>query len=155
MVLLVAKSFLNVRDVAFAMICAYLIAFLFSIYKGRIISYCSIQCVDSGILRKLLNYSAPMVISSISLWVVNLSDRFFVSAILGIEMTAIYSVANKIPNLFNSVYNIFNLAWTENTSKLTFGEKIVDITLNFLKIFIGYMIGLLLCPSSAGYSRRG
>ena len=148
-VLLVAKSFLNVRDVAFAMICAYLIAFLFSIYKGRIISYCSIRFVDSGILRKLLNYSAPMVISSISLWVVNLSDRFFVSGILGIEMTAIYSVANKIPNLFNSVYNIFNLAWTENTSKLTFGEKNSGYYSKFFKDFYRVMVGMIIILTTA------
>lgn len=148
-IILIAKSFLNAKDVAFAMICAYLMAFLFSIYKAKIISYCNIKCIHIEILKKLLGYSAPMVISSIALWVVNLSDRFFVSGILGIEMTAMYSVANKIPNLFNSIYNIFNLAWTENTSKLTRGEKNSGYYSEFFKDFYRIMVGMIIILTTA------
>ena len=144
LVFLFLKKSLDVKNVIFSMICAYFISFCFLIIKMKINSYYSISRVAVKTLKNLLGYSAPMVISSMALWVVNLSDRFFVSGMLGIEMTAIYSVANKIPNLFNSVYNIFNLAWTENTSKLTIKEKKDGYYSIFFKEFYQVIVGMII-----------
>lgn len=135
---------LNVKSVIFSMIIAYGVSFGFIWIKLNIEDYFKKTQWNLSWLKELLRYSAPMVISSISLWIVNLSDRFFVSAFLGIQMTAVYSVANKIPNLFNSVYNIFNLAWTENTSKLTAEEKQGQYYSNFFEVFFNAIVGLMI-----------
>ena len=46
--------------------------------------------------------------------------------------------------MFNSFYGIFNLAWTENTSKLTKDEKSSDYYSLFFKSFYNVMVGLML-----------
>lgn len=143
LILIISRT-LTAKDVAIAMISAYLLAFSFLFYKNGIYNYLSITKQGKNTLKTLLKYSAPMVISSVALWVVNLSDRFLVSGFLGIEMTAVYSVANRIPNLFNSVYNIFNLAWTENTSKLTETEKKQGYYTTFFKDFYHAMVGMMI-----------
>ena len=54
-----------------------------------------------------------MIPSSISLWIVNLSDRLIITYFLGAAYNGIYAAAAKIPNLLVTFYNAFNLAWTE------------------------------------------
>ena len=141
---------LLIRDVALSMITAYCSAALYLFFKAKLYRYIQFFTFNKAILLILLSYSWPMVISSVALWIVNLSDRFFVSALLGIEVTAVYGVANKIPNLFNSFYGVFNLAWTENTSKLTRNEKNSDYYSIFFRSFYNVMVGmmlLLICSS--------
>ena len=143
MFILLTKS-LTVQEVAIAMVIAYFLSFVFLVIRKKLFLYIAIKNCQKSILIMLLKYSAPMVISSVALWIVNLSDRFFVSGFLGIEMAAVYSVANRIPNLFNSVYNIFNLAWTENTSRLSEEEKREGYYTQFFKEFYQVMVGMIL-----------
>lgn len=141
---LVFNKVLIIENVFLSVIIAYAISCFFILSRNKLYRYIRLANFDFKILRMLLSYSWPMVISSVALWTVNLSDRFFVSGFLGIEETAVYAVANKIPNLFNSFYGIFNLAWTENTSKLTREEKSSDYYTIFFKTFYAAMVGLML-----------
>lgn len=143
-VVLKLSGILLIRDIAVSMIIAYCTAALYLFFKVKLYTYIVFISFNKEILLILLSYSWPMVISSVALWIVNLSDRFFVSALLGIEVTAVYGVANKIPNLFNSFYGVFNLAWTENTSKLTRSEKNSDYYSVFFRSFYNVMVGMML-----------
>lgn len=109
---------INVLNVFLCSLIAYIIACVFYFFSGSIFSYIKLEYNNKAITRELLDYSIPMIPSSISLWIVNLSDRLLVTAFLGVGMNGIYSVANKIPNLFASVYAVFNLAWTETASRV-------------------------------------
>ena len=137
------KKTISITDVTISIITSYTISFLFLVIRNKLNRLFSIRLFTKKYLNKLLSYSGPMVISSIALWIVNLSDRFFISGLLGIEMTAVYGVANRIPNLFNSIYNVFNLAWTENTSRLTTKEKKGDYYSVFFKDFFQVMVGAM------------
>ena len=76
-----------------------------------------------------------MIPSSIALWVVNLSDRILVTLILGTSLNGIYSVANKIPNLFAGVYSVFSLAWTETAARVM--DKDSDADQYYTNMFSG------------------
>lgn len=125
------------------MILSYMSGFVFLAIKDRIFGYIAFGFFSRKTLNMLLRYSAPMIISTVSLWVVNLSDRFMVSAYLGIEVTALYAVTNKIPNMVSSAYNIFNLAWTENASRLSEEEKNEGYYTDFFDFFYCCMIGMV------------
>lgn len=64
----------------------------------------------------MLIYSWPMVPNSMSAWVMRVSDRFVVTAVMGVSANAVYAVANKIPSLLNLAQSTFTLAWQENAS---------------------------------------
>lgn len=138
------RHFLTINIVVLVMACSYMISVIFLFCKLKILYCIKWNFLNKRVVCKLLKYSFPMVISSVSLWIVNLSDRFFVTVYLGIEATALYGVAYKIPNLFNSIYNIFNLAWTEHTSKLTTTEKREDYYTLFFERFFHIMVGMML-----------
>lgn len=134
---------INLEYVIVAMILSYTACVLYLFTSCKIWRYVSIVSVDVSELKTLLAFSAPMVISSVALWIVNLSDRFCVSGYLGLEINAIYAVANKIPNLVNSFYSVFNLAWTENTSRLTEEEKAAGYYSSFFHSFYNLLIGMI------------
>lgn len=77
-----------------------------------------LRAVSKAALKELLRFSAPIVPSSISLWVVNLSNRFIIVYFLGAAANGIYSVANKIPALYTTAYTIFSLSWNEMAAKV-------------------------------------
>lgn len=78
--------------------------------------YVDPRVFDKGILKELLGYSWPMVPNSMSMWVMNASDRLVISAFLGIEANAVYAVAKKIPNIVTIAQSTFTMAWQESAS---------------------------------------
>jgi O-antigen/teichoic acid export membrane protein len=104
---------------------------------------------SKSLLREMLSYSWPLIPNSLSAWVMNLSDRIIVMAVLGIEMNAVYAVANKIPNLLNLVQSSFSAAWQENASlslndydTVSYYSKMFDILFRLLVGVTGLLIGL-------------
>src|SRR5699024_12095699 len=43
-----------------------------------------------------------------------MSDRYFITAYLGMEANGIYAVANKIPAILLMMNTVFSLAWKDN-----------------------------------------
>lgn len=146
---LVVKKGINLEYVVIAMIISYAISILFLVVTCNIVPYIRITKANLQIVKNLLSFSGPMVISAVALWIVNLSDRFCVSAFLGLEINAIYAVSNKIPNLVNSFYSVFNLAWTENAARLTANEKKNGYYSTFFKEFYVLLVGIMLCLITA------
>lgn len=141
----ITKSKLELEYVVLSMIIAYAVSIMYLIITCGITRYLRISALNIKTTKRMLSFSGPMVISAVALWIVNLSDRFCVSGYLGLEINAIYAVANKIPNLVNSFYSVFNLAWTENASRLTDSEKKSGYYTEFFNGFYNLLIGAMLC----------
>lgn len=62
-------------------------------------------------LKEMLKYSIPMIPNSISWWLSNASDKYFMNTFRGIGETGVYSIAYKVPSLLNTVTKIFMDAW--------------------------------------------
>ena len=121
---------------------SYLCATFFLYFKAKIQQFISWNSVSLMQIKKLLKYSMPIIPSSISLWIVNLSDRLLITIFLGASYNGIYAAACKIPNFCNSLYNIFNLAWTETAVK-TVKEK--NIAIYYSNLFKNLFLFLVSC----------
>lgn len=85
-------------------------------FKEKMYLLFEFKLKDKTILKKLLNYSWPMIPLAISMWIINASDRLMITFYLGIEANAVYAVARKIPNIINMVQGSFHTAWTESAA---------------------------------------
>ena len=65
--------------------------------KGHIFQMIDLSMLSRHTLKELIRYSWPMIPNSLSMWVMNLSDRLVLTAVLGVSVNALYAVANKIP----------------------------------------------------------
>lgn len=59
----------------------------------------------------MLRYAIPLIPTTVCSWIINMSDRFIITGILGESANGIYSVANKMPTMLIVVSNIFTYAW--------------------------------------------
>lgn len=95
---------------------ASMCSLLFLVFRSKLYSYFDISCFSASKLKRMLKYSWPMVPNSMSAWIMRVSDRLVVTAVLGVSVNAVYAVANKIPSLLNLAQSTFTLAWQENAS---------------------------------------
>ncbi|MBO5143537.1 MAG: oligosaccharide flippase family protein [Clostridia bacterium] len=121
----------------------YLFVFL------KLYGYISIKKYKKDILIKLFKYSIPLIPNAISWWVFNASDRVIVSAFLGVSDNGILAAALKFSTVYITLYNIFNISWTESVAlhiKDDDIEEYFNSMFNIvLKIFIAMAVGLITC----------
>lgn len=126
-----------------------ILGILLMINKMEILNYYSLTYKDRTMIKQLLRYSAPMVPNQVSWWIVNVSDRLIITYFLGPTYNAVYSVANKIPSIYNVFFNTFNLAWAENASITKDDEtlntkKYYNFIFNKLFVFLATIVILLI-----------
>ncbi len=118
--------------------------------KAHLVRYIDLRTFSKEKLSRLLKYSWPMIPNSLSAWILDASDRLILTSFLGLETTAVYGVAYKIPSLFTSVQGTFIYAWQENASlaiKDGDAENYYSVMFeNVLRILTGIM-ALLICFS--------
>ena len=69
-----------------------------------------------GLVKEMYHYSIPLVPNAISWWIFNSSDRIIVNKFLGLEYNGLLSASYKFSNIYISLYNVFNMTWTETAS---------------------------------------
>lgn len=144
-VLMVSNFQLGLDGVLVSASVALLISIIILFIPTKIFSYVSIKSLSKARLKEMIGYSWPMIPNSLSSWVVNLSDRIIVTAILGVEVNSVYAVANKIPNLFATLQGTFIFAWQENAS-LSVGDD--DTSEYYSRMFDNIytiLVGALAC----------
>ena len=100
-----------------ANILSYFIAGFYLMIKVKIWNYLKLHLTNKNQKSEMINYSKHLVLSSISWWINNSIDRYFIIWLLGTAENGIYSVAYKIPTIINVVQSIFNQAWTLSAVK--------------------------------------
>lgn len=92
------------------------IAFIYMAIKIKVNLLFSIRKINIKVIRGMIAYSWPMIPNNLSNWILKLSDRLVITAVLGIEANAIYAVANKLPNILTIAQTIMTMAWQENAA---------------------------------------
>ena len=93
-----------------------IIGSLYLFFSLKVYKLLNINLFDKNISKNLLKYSIPLIPNSISWWIVNVSDRSIISFYMGVDANGIYSAANKFSGVITTLYQIFNLTWTESAS---------------------------------------
>ena len=99
-----------------SMISAQFCAALFIAYKTKLISYLRFRWVKWNSAKTYVGYSAPLVPNAISWWILNASDRTIILKFLGVTFNGVYSAAHKFSGIYTTLFNIFNLSWTESVA---------------------------------------
>ena len=107
---------LKLNGVLVSLIVATIIELGVFVLGANLIKEVNFKLFDLTVIKKMLNYSWPMIPNTLSMWVLSVSDRFVLKGFIGLEAVAVYAAANKIPQIFTSVQSTFIFAWQENAS---------------------------------------
>ena len=80
-------------------------------FVGRIYRDLRRPRIDWHLLGQMLRFSAPLVFSGISWWILHSSDKLMIEWMLGAASLGLYTAAAKIPSLIHVILSIFNQAW--------------------------------------------
>lgn len=98
----------------YAMTSSLLFPAFFLIYRDKMWEYFDLEYVTLKVDRcekEMLSYCLPLIFINLSWYINNVSDRYVVTYMCGLEENGIYSVSYKIPAILNAVQVVFIQAW--------------------------------------------
>ena len=119
--------------------CADLTSMVFVFLAGGCWRYCRPRAFDRTLWGEMLRYCLPMIPASISFWIINASDMFFVQAMCedyggrsGNYWVGLLSAGYFLPQIITIVGGIFYEAWqlsavTEEQEREVFFSKIFRV----------------------------
>lgn len=90
---------------------ADLLSSLFITVVARLWRYFNLKAIRKSTLKTMLLYSLPLIPTTVSWWITNVSDRYMITYIQGDAVNGLYAAAYKIPTLLMVLIGIFNSAW--------------------------------------------
>ncbi|WRS28600.1 oligosaccharide flippase family protein [Oscillospiraceae bacterium MB08-C2-2] len=90
-------------------------------------------------IREMLRYSLPLIPTALGWWITNLSDRYMVSYMVGLEANGLYSAAYKIPTMITLVSAIFIQAWQISAFSEYEGEENVRFFSNVFRTYCTFI----------------
>ena len=127
--------------------CGYLVSSIYALWSTKVWNYLDLRDVNWSEVTALIKYSVPLIPNAISWWIINASDRTIINFFLGAAANGVYAIANKVPSLCTTLFNVFNISWQENVSSAIndddrekyFGE----IFANIIKILVSICICII------------
>lgn len=99
-------------------ICAEIISILFIVIFGGVFKHFKTGRIDKELLKCMLKYSIPLIVSSLAWWIITFSDKAMIQFFIDDSSVGIYSVATRIPSLLSAVMSIFIQAWNLTSIKV-------------------------------------
>lgn len=70
-----------------------------------------------GLFARMVLYSVPLAMTTIGWWFINMSGRFIVITICGVDANGLYSIAFKLPIILTTLAGVFTQAWQVSAIK--------------------------------------
>ena len=146
-IICVSSFSMGLMGATIALCMSDLLATIYLFFNAKFYRYIDVKLIDRAEIKEMIEYSWPMVPNSMSMWVMNVSDRFVVTFFMGASANAVYSVANKIPSLLTLAQSTFTMAWQENASFVSkdsdadaYYSSIFKVMYNLMAGFLGLLI---------------
>lgn len=104
---------LGLKGIIYGYALGYLIGEIVLVLVTRYWKYLDFSLVRMKTVKELIDYAYPLIPNNICWWIINVSDRTFISFFLGNAFNGIYAIAYKIPNFCASIFNVFSISWQE------------------------------------------
>ncbi|HIR34618.1 MAG TPA: oligosaccharide flippase family protein [Candidatus Faecimorpha stercoravium] len=146
-VALVFFAKLGLQGMLYGYAFGYLLSSIYALWSTKIWNYLDLKNVSWSEIKTLIKYSAPLIPNAISWWIVNASDRTIINFFLGAAANGVYAIANKVPSLCTTLFNVFNISWQENVSSAINDndreEYFEKIFANIIKVLVSICICII------------
>lgn len=135
---------LGIVGYVLATVCSDLLSAFFLFVIARLWKYIRLRRGMLAVSLDMLRYSMPLIPTTISWWLTNVSSRYIIAEILGSAVNGQYTAANKIPTIVTIISGIFIDAW--QLSAVTDGTG-RDQAAFFTRVFVAFQSIAFLCGS--------
>lgn len=120
-------------------------ALMFAIITSKSFRYIKVSSFSRPLYTEMIRYSRPLVINSVSWWINSSLDRYIILIICGVSANGIYSMANKLSTILDTLQSIVSQAWQLSAIK-EFDKD--DTTGFFINIYNAYNCLIMLSCSA-------
>lgn len=101
----------GVNGMLMAIVTSDMLSVVFMFFFGRLDKFLRPKRMRKSTTLGMLRYCIPLIPTVILWWIINVSDRYMVTAFVGISANGLYAAASKIPNFVVLFSSIFIDAW--------------------------------------------
>ena len=146
-ILLIVCFKYNASSILISQIISNVISILIGTFGMKLYKYINFSKVSLLQLKELLKYSLPLIPNDISWWIANASDRLLINIFINSSANGIYAIANKIPQIYTTIFNVYNLALSESSAKEVdnefFNEHVNSVFSKSIKFFGCICLGII------------
>jgi len=102
---------LGITGYVLATICSDLFSAVFLFWVAELHRFIRFRHMNWRLIREILQFALPLIPANIFWWITNVSDRYFVTYMIGSDANGLYAMAYKIPTMIILVSGIFTDAW--------------------------------------------
>lgn len=102
---------------------------------------------DRELSKRMRKFSSSMIFNHAAWWINNVSDRYMLIWMSGAQLSGIYSIAYKVPNILSVCQTIVTQAWSisaieehDNTEVTDYYSKVFSIYYSLLCIVISVLL---------------
>lgn len=132
-ILFIVSFKMNANAILIAFIISNTITTITGIVRLRLFRYITRKSYTKSKAKSILRYSLPLIPNELSWWITNTSDRLLVSTFINAGANGIYAIANKIPTIYTTLFNVYNIAWVESVSKSINDDDACDYIVSMYK----------------------
>ena len=89
---------------------SYIIAIIYLAVAVKLHSYLGGK-LNKKLFKEMILYALPLIPNMLFWWIMNSSDRIFISQMLGKSYNGLYAISIKFPSIINTVSAVFLQAW--------------------------------------------
>ena len=105
-------------------------------FVAKLYKYISIGSIDRNCLAQMLKFSIPYIPTTMMWLITSVSDRYIVSAYIGVAENGLYAAAYKLPTVLMLACGVFIEAWQSSLVQDVTDEERVGF---FSAVFKNYM----------------
>ena len=110
-ILLLSVLRLGVAGYILSNVIADALSALILFFALRLWRYFRPASLNRSLIKSMFRYCLPLIPVTVCSWIINISDRYFISYIIGTDVSGLYAIANKISSILLIVSGIFTSAW--------------------------------------------
>lgn len=89
----------------------------FTFIKAKMYKYINFRSVSKEVQKEMIYFSLPMIVSALSWWINNASDKYILTFFCGLSVVGIYSAASKIPTILSTFGSVISKAFSISAIK--------------------------------------
>ncbi|MCR4780332.1 MAG: oligosaccharide flippase family protein [Ruminiclostridium sp.] len=118
-----------------SVILADVCSIVFLSFTAKLWSYYTFKGLDRAMIGVMLRFCIPMIPTTIMWWIINVSDSFMISEMIGMESSGIYKAASRFPSMISIFSGIFSQAWNMSAISENNSRTIAKFYTNVFDIF--------------------
>lgn len=109
----------NIVSLFLGMIVSMLVQVLIINHSVKVFKEFSFSDFDADLCRTMIHFSLPLCFNSVMYWMLEGFNKIVITYFLGLAVTGVYAVGNRISVVLNLIISVFSLSWQETIFKLT------------------------------------